>query len=59
MPTAPETRRTTVLVLGDARNNGNGIYLTDEHDQIVTQIGGSEDRMRSTSEGFSSAPGPG
>lgn len=31
-----------------SRDDGNAVYLTDEHDQIVTQIGGLEDRMRST-----------
>jgi mRNA-degrading endonuclease HigB of HigAB toxin-antitoxin module len=35
----------------DARTAwGSATYLTDEHDQIVTQIGGDEHRMRSNSE---------
>lgn len=29
--------------------DGNAVYLTDEHDRIITQIGGAEERMRSTS----------
>jgi hypothetical protein len=30
-------------------NDGNAVYLTDERGRIVTQIGGDEERMRSTS----------
>src|SRR5439155_16098124 len=32
-----------------ATGSGPWTYITDEHDQVVAQIGGGEDRMRSSS----------